>query len=620
MSLGQALGTAVSGLRVTQAGISLIASNVANSGTPGYVRKTMLPTSLTGGEFGSGVRAGDVNREIDAFVQRQLRLENAGGSYADLRAQFYQRLQQIYGAPGSDPALETSFNNFTNALQSLGSSPDSGPARSAVLTSAQELVGQLNDMTSAVQGLRGDAELGLSDDVSSANDAIQQIARLNRAISASPANDTTRAVLLDQRDGYIDQLSKLMDIRVIPGDNDQVSVFTSSGLQLASTQAATLSFDARPSLTTGSLWNSDPTKRGVGTVTLKPAGSNGSIDLIATNAIRSGSIAGYLEMRDTTLVEAQSQLDQIAAGLARALSDHTVDGSAVTSGAQAGFDLDLAGLQAGNTIRLTYTDNTNTQHTVTLVRVNDPSVLPLSNSLSSDPNDQVLGLDFSGGLASVVAQLNTALGPAALQFSNPSGSTLRVLDDGTGNADVNGFTSTQTVTSLAGGTAELPFFVDGNAAYTGSITSSGLQSSGFAGRITLNASLLADPSKLVAYASGTPAGDSTRPNFLYDRLVNGSLGYAPQAGVGTATAPFSGSVGAYLRQVISQQGEAAASADRLKEGQDVVVKSLQQRFSEESDVSIDSEMANLLSLQNAYAANARVMSTVKELIDTLLRM
>ena len=41
MGLTQALQTSVTGLRATQAGLSLIASNVANAQTPGYVRKTL---------------------------------------------------------------------------------------------------------------------------------------------------------------------------------------------------------------------------------------------------------------------------------------------------------------------------------------------------------------------------------------------------------------------------------------------------------------------------------------------------------------------------------------------------------------------------------------------------
>ena len=104
--------------------------------------------------------------------------------------------------------------------------------------------------------------------------------------------------------------------------------------------------------------------------------NGGDFDLIANNTIRSGKIAAYLEMRDQVLVQAQNQLDALAAGMASALSDKTTDGTAVTTGGQSGFDIDLSGLLAGNSVRLSYTDNaTGTQHTVTLVRVDDPAAL-----------------------------------------------------------------------------------------------------------------------------------------------------------------------------------------------------------------------------------------------------
>ena len=37
---------------------------------------------------------------------------------------------------------------------------------------------------------------------------------------------------MDQRDRYIDQLSQLMDIRVVTDDHNQVNIFTNSGVQL----------------------------------------------------------------------------------------------------------------------------------------------------------------------------------------------------------------------------------------------------------------------------------------------------------------------------------------------------------------------------------------------------
>ena len=78
MSIGQALNTSLSGLRATQAGLSLIASNVANAQTPGYVRKSMQLVTSTASDGGS-VRLGTINRELDQYLQRQLRVETAFG-------------------------------------------------------------------------------------------------------------------------------------------------------------------------------------------------------------------------------------------------------------------------------------------------------------------------------------------------------------------------------------------------------------------------------------------------------------------------------------------------------------------------------------------------------------
>src|SRR6266700_1767359 len=593
MSLSQALATAVSGLRATQTGLALVSNNIANQETPGYIRKTPVVTQNVTG----GVSVDAINRELDQYIQRQLRSESSGSSYADLRAQFYSRLQSIYGVPGSTAALETMLGDFTASAQTLATSPDSAAARGQVLNTAQALTQQLQSSSAAIQGLRSDAEQGLTDAVSRANQAIQRIVQINRQIGVS--NDAGTAGLLDERDRNIDELSQLMDITVVPGQNNQVTVYTGSGIQLAGLTGSVLSFDGRSSLDAMSHWDADPTKRSVGTIVL--TGSTGNaVDLIADHSIRSGQIKAYLEMRDQTLVQAQAQLDQIAAGLARSFSDQT-----------------------GSSISVNYTDNaTGATRTLTLMRVDDPAALPLSNSVTLDPNDKVVGIDFSSGMASILTQINAALGATSLQASNPVGNTLRILDDGSANrVDVNSLTATRTVASFTGGTPELPFFLDANKPYSGAITSGGPQSVGFAGRIVVNSNLIADPSKLVIYQTSpqTPAGDPTRPNFILDRISNTPLTFPPDAGIGSSAAPFSGSLPAYLRQMLSQQGEAADSASRLKDGQAVVFNSLKARFDDTSGVNVDQEMANLLSLQNAYAANARVATTVKEMLDTLMR-
>src|SRR5262249_38434559 len=268
MSLSQALSAAVSGLRANQSGLALVAGNVANANTPGYVRKTQIQVGIAAGDVGIGVRVAGIDRHLDSYVQRQLQVETSGGAYADLRADFYGRLQQLYGQPGSSSALETIYNNFTTALQSLTTSPESPAIRSAVTGAAQVLAQQLNGMSNDIQGLRTDAELGLADGVAKANEAMQQIASINQQLGGLGANDSTTAVLLDQRDSYISQLSEVMDVRVVPTDHNQVTVFTNSGVQLVGAQAAQLTFDSRGQMTTHTAWSADPTQRSAGTITL----------------------------------------------------------------------------------------------------------------------------------------------------------------------------------------------------------------------------------------------------------------------------------------------------------------------------------------------------------------
>lgn len=620
MSLTQSLGTAAAGLRAAQSGLSVVSANVANAQTPGYTRKrTETATIAAGGDLVS-VRVSGVNRIVDQYVQRQLRTESSGGAYANLRTQFYDRLQNIYADPNSSTSIETVYNKFTTALQSLTTNPSDYSTRANVLSTAQAVAQQLNNMSADIQALRENAEQGLSDSVRTANSYLQGLAQINSQLAASHSDDASRASLLDQRDYYLDELSNLMDIRVNEDAYDTVSVFTSSGIQLVGTSASTLSFDAQGMVTPGAQWSSDPSKRQVGTIAVTNS-TGASIDLITTKSFRSGEIAAYLEMRDQILPQAQTQLDEMAAAMSRALSDTTTAGTPVTAGAQSGFDLDISGLLAGNSVKVSWTDTlTGKTRSATIVRVDDPSALPLSNTLTADPNDRVVGIDFSKGLAAALQQMNDSFN-GQLQFSNPSGTTLRVLDDGAAStSNILTASVTKTATSLAGGSAELPFFMDGTQYYTGASAGSYNQSVGFAGRITVNPALIADPSKLIAYAATTPSGDQTRPNFLYDKLNTATQTFAPQTGIGSESVPYTGSISSYLRQAMSQQGENASAATKLSEGQKMVVDALQQRLNEGAAVNIDEEMTTLLTLQTAYGANARVFSVVNEMLKTLMQM
>ncbi|RXH15542.1 flagellar hook-associated protein FlgK [Bradyrhizobium guangzhouense] len=623
MGLSSALASAMSGLRANQAALSIVSSNVANSQTPGYVAQTPNQIEVTTGDFGSTAKTTGVSRDIDSYVQNQLRTETGGSGYADQMANILKQLQSVYGTPGNSGTLENALNDFTSSLQALSTSAGSSSAQRVALGAAQALATQLNLTTKGIQSLRSNVEQDLATSSQAANAALNQIADINTKLQGLAPTDPSAATLMDQRDQAINSLSKYVDVRVTTDGSNQANIYTTTGIQLVGAGLASqFSFKSAGTLGATSLYNIDPAKSGVGALTIKlPNGS--SIDVAGNNVVSSGQIAADLKLRDQTLVQAQNQVDQLAATMSSAMSDKTTAGTPV-SGPPAGFDIDLAGAQPGNTVNITYIDSTNTQRQVTLVNVTDPTALPLQNATNANPMQ--IGINFSGGMGAIASALNTALPGSHLSFSaapSPAtATTLRVTDDNSGLAKVTAASSSKTVSSLTSGGPQLPLFTDGGQAlYTGAITGSGSQMTGLAGRIAVNTQLTADPTRLSIYNTSpvTPTGDTTRSDYLYSQLTTAVYSYSPQTGLGSASQPFTGSVSNFLQQFLSVQANASTQATQLQQGQSVVVSTLQAKFNSTSSVNLDSEMSNLIQLQNAYAANAHVMSVVQSMMNTLIQ-
>src|ERR1700759_1614713 len=203
MGLSSALATAMSGLHANQASLSIISSNIANAQTPGYVTQNPNQIEVSSGTIGSTVKVTGVNRQLDLFVQNQLRTETSGSSYATQVSNILGQLQSVYGTPGGDGTLENALSNFTTALQSLSNSPGDSSAQAGALSAAQTLAGQLNSTTAGIQSLRTNVDQDIGNQASQANTDMQQIANINSKLQGLSANDPLAATLMDQRDNAI---------------------------------------------------------------------------------------------------------------------------------------------------------------------------------------------------------------------------------------------------------------------------------------------------------------------------------------------------------------------------------------------------------------------------------
>src|SRR5258707_6351387 len=195
MSLGSALAIAMSGLRANQAALSIVSSNIANAQTPGYVPQRSTQVETLTGDSGASVSVTGVNRDLDQFIQAQLRSETSGGAYADQMANVLTQLQSVYGTPGDAGTLEVAFANFTSALQSLSTNSWSSSAQIAAATAAQSLAQQLNATTQGNQTLRFKAEQYINSSVDQGHAAMTQIAQINTQLQGLKPTDPTAPTL-----------------------------------------------------------------------------------------------------------------------------------------------------------------------------------------------------------------------------------------------------------------------------------------------------------------------------------------------------------------------------------------------------------------------------------------
>ena len=621
-----AVNTASAGLKVTQAAIGVVSQNIANVGTAGYTKRTV--TSVAQGVGNSSVSIGTIGRALDAASLKQLRMETSGAAYTGSLASVRTQLDQLYGTPGTATALDGVMNDFALSLQTLASDPTLVPARAAVLTKAANLADSIGGIADGVQNLRTATESQLGSDTVKASAYLASIATLNTQIAATN-EEGARNALLDQRDGAITGLSAFLDVQTVDQRDGTVSVITNSGMTLVDRgSAAILSFDGRGTLSPDAAYTQDPATRGVGTITATTPGG-ARIDLVAANAIRSGSLAAGIELRDTVLPQAQRQLDELAAGLARSMSDRQATGSAVTTGAGSGFDIDLDGLKAGNAVTVSLRDAAGVQRNLVLMPYGGSTAPTVAAADLNDPTAMVVPFRVSGTATGLRDAIQAALGTTFSVTTQPGAGTggLRITTDPTTGAPTllgvsASVTQPLSTTDFQTGQGQLPLFVDNTAKgtlYTGSFDT-GSQLTGFAQRIALNPAIVGNTANLVDTSGKTLASDPTRPQFLYTALTGDNRTFGAASGIGGVNAPYSSSVQTFAQRIIDAQGAGAATAQSLDEGQGIALATAQSRVASTSGVSIDEEMSKLVQLQTAYSANARVLTAARDLLDTLLRI
>lgn len=307
MSITHALNVAAGGLLATQSALGTVSDNVANANTEGYSRKIVqFETNVLAG-VGAGVNVADVGRAVDEELLRDLRDEFSELYAMDSQTTFYNRMQELFGAPGDNSSIAHSISEFSLAMEQLAVTPERSLEQSEVVRWAQNVAYQLQDMTDSIQDLRKQADDEIHQTVKEIDNYLSEIASLNHKIVRNDVANNDISALEDKRDLALNELSKLIDITYFARSNGEMSVFTKGGRVLVDEESVGISHNLGASV-------SPVTTHEEGDFSPIYVGTQVTSNDI-TNDLKGGKLKGLVEMRDDILQGLQSELDELAGTL-----------------------------------------------------------------------------------------------------------------------------------------------------------------------------------------------------------------------------------------------------------------------------------------------------------------
>lgn len=564
MSLFGTIQIANNSLNAASLGLQVTGNNIANANTPDYIRQRLVQSpaaaSRQGGLLlGLGVKVTGVQQVIDKFLADRARGAASDVASSEAQADVYSKLETAVNELG-DKDLSTQLTSFFGSLQDVLNQTESTAVRNVAVQKAQTLTSAIQRLESQVRGISGSVNQQIAGMATDINGLLTDIAKLNVQIVQLEGGGTSGSDavgLRDQRAKDLAQLAEIMDIQAIEQPTGDVSVY-SNGDFLVSLGIA----------------------RHVSAVTETVDGvSSSRIEIDEVHAplqASGGRLGGLTTARDQIIPNFLNGLNDLAKTLIGEFNKVYSSGQGLSGFSQvtgteavssATIPLDSTGLKfaPGNGVFQVQVYNQQTDtHTTTDIRVD------------------LTGLDTDTTLQSLAAQID---GIDGISASVTGAGKLQISSDA---PDVKFAFANDTSGTLAA--------LGINTFFTGYSAST----------IGINQVVKADPGKLAI--SGGGVGEDTKNGQLLANLLAAPLG---ASGLSLAD---------QYEHLTSNLALASQSASAAADGFRNFQQSLEGQQLAISGVNIDEEAVRMIEYQRVYQASAKVISTVNELLQTLLNL
>jgi flagellar hook-associated protein 1 FlgK len=152
-------------LDLAQQQTNLVANNIANASTPGYVQESLPQTELISGGVGAGVLAEPIQRLTNAAAAATSNQANGAEAYSQEMVNILTTYNKTVGQASDSSSLPSMISAFNGQLTTLSASPSDATAQSTAVTSAQNVVNTLHGLDSAVSSAREQADQGIASGV-----------------------------------------------------------------------------------------------------------------------------------------------------------------------------------------------------------------------------------------------------------------------------------------------------------------------------------------------------------------------------------------------------------------------------------------------------------------------
>ncbi len=601
MGIFDSLNIGYSGLSSSQDAINVTSHNISNQNTPGYSKqrveqKVKYPIDdRTPGSVGSGVYIDTIKRVHDEYIYARYRNSNSSLEYAKYKEDTLKEVSDLF-PDIEELGISQDIRDFFDSWSDLSQDPDNKALKTVVANNTIKLTSHIKDTNQKLENIKDKLNEEFKDGIEKINDLAKQIVDINKKISKienvrrGNAND-----LRDQRDELELQMNKLINISVYKGSMHPDELHpkrTDMGIDYNINIAGHNIVDGvtyhpiqlgnSGKFFTANYYSHD----------------NSKIDF--TSKIRGGKLGAIVELRgsgiddfgkaiDSKIQEYQDDLNTFSKGLIQKTN------SLYAKSAQIKIQSDP--VEFSTTSKLADIEGID-QGDITLVVYNNQGDEVAKRTIFIDANTTLDGANNS-----IVSQINEN------KDDNNDNDATNDLDDIYQAKVLN---NTLVIEPKDGKDGYFIALDDTDTNFAGYMGLHKFFDGKNAKDIDLNYQIKEDVSNLQSFNPPVD-GNNDFANDMVDLQYQKINFYANN----TVT---NETINGFYQLNVTKISTDATNATIEANSADSLNKSITNQFLEVSGVNLDEELTNLMKYQTAYQASAKVITTIDQMINTLLGM